>query len=234
MWRPGFVGFSTQRVRELAIEPSFSSWAAVGLVAAEQLVGLADVDLLETDVYIGPRTAIVCDGHALPFADASFDGVVIQAVLEHVLEPSTVVAEIHRVLKRTGVVYAETPFMQQVHEGPYDFTRWTEAGHRRLFRMFSTIESGIAAGPAAGLLWSIAYFARAIPRRPVLQLAMEKLAGLCFIWLKPLDAWLISRPGSTDGASVVYFMGRRAHTPVSDADIVAGYAGTIGIPLRRP
>ena len=34
----------------------------------------------------------------------SFDGVMIQAVLEHVLEPTRVVAEIHRVLKPDGLL----------------------------------------------------------------------------------------------------------------------------------
>jgi len=56
----------------------------------------------------------------------------VQAGLEHVRDLWQVVAEIHRVLKDDGLVYAETPFMQQVHEGPYDFTRFTESGHRYL------------------------------------------------------------------------------------------------------
>ena len=36
----------------------------------------------------------------------------------------------------SGIVYAETPFMQQVHEGAYDFTRYTVLGHRYLFKKF--------------------------------------------------------------------------------------------------
>jgi SAM-dependent methyltransferase/uncharacterized protein YbaR (Trm112 family) len=198
-----------------------------------ELIGVPDLAVVETDVYIGPRTAIVCDGHHLPFADESFDGVVIQAVLEHVVDPVLVVAEIHRVLKPTGVVYAETPFMQQVHEGPYDFTRWTEIGHRRLFRMFKTIDTGVTAGPAVVLLWSIGYFARSFPRRTSTQLAVEKLATVCFVWLKPLDARLVSRPGATDGASGVYFLGLKADVAVDDAEVLAGYRGTIGVPVRR-
>ena len=35
----------------------------------------------------------------------------VQAGLEHVRDPWQVVAEIHRVLKDDGLVYAETPFM---------------------------------------------------------------------------------------------------------------------------
>src|SRR4051812_5240291 len=53
----------------------------------------AGLELVETDVVLGPRTQIVCDAHALPFADETFDGVVAQAVLEHVLDPVRCVAE---------------------------------------------------------------------------------------------------------------------------------------------
>ena len=53
-------------------------------------------------------------------------------------------------LKDDGLVYAETPFLQQVHGGPYDFTRFTHLGHRRLFRKFIELESGATAGAGAG------------------------------------------------------------------------------------
>ena len=64
----------------------------------------------------------------MPFKE--IDLVIIQAVLEHVMYPNKVVSEIYRVLKNDGLIYSETPFMQQVHEGPYDFSRFTESGHR--------------------------------------------------------------------------------------------------------
>jgi len=80
--------------------------------------------------------------HTIFFDASSFDGVIIQAVLEHVVEPNHCVEEIHRVLKENGLVYSETPFMQQVHLGRYDFTRFTHLGHRRLFRKFKEICGG--------------------------------------------------------------------------------------------
>ena len=52
------------------------------------------------------------------------------------LSPPSLQLEIDRVLRLGGLVYAETPFMQHVHEGPYDFTRFTESGHRYLFLPF--------------------------------------------------------------------------------------------------
>ena len=65
---------------------------------------------------------------------------------------------IFRVLKRDGVVYAETPFMQQVHEGAHDFTRFTVTGHRYLFKKFSQITIGGLGGTEIVLAWSIKYF----------------------------------------------------------------------------
>ena len=55
------------------------------------------------------------------------------------------------VYKDDGLVYADTPFMQQVHMGRYDFTRFTYLGHRRLFRKFEEIDSGAVSGPAMAL-----------------------------------------------------------------------------------
>jgi len=110
------------------------------------------------DVSFGPYTKIIADGHDIPFEDETFDCVIVQAVLEHVLDPQRCVAEIHRVLKSSGVVYAETPFMQQVHMKQYDFTRFTHLGHRRLFRYFEEIEHAPLMGPGTVLAWSYAHF----------------------------------------------------------------------------
>ena len=60
------------------------------------------------DVYATQSVDVICDAHYIPYGNGVFDGVWIQAVLEHVLEPSKVVSEIHRVLKDGGVVYADT------------------------------------------------------------------------------------------------------------------------------
>src|SRR4029077_1561389 len=79
----------------------------------DELYAERGVDLIAFDVYASPVTQFVGDGHAIPLADGSLDGVVVQAVLEHVLEPTVVANEIHRVLRTGGIVYADTPFLQQ-------------------------------------------------------------------------------------------------------------------------
>jgi SAM-dependent methyltransferase len=195
----------------------------------EALADAPGVDLWETDVYLTPRVVVACDGHALPFADAAFDGAIVQAVLEHVAEPHRVVAEIHRVLRPGGLVYAETAFMQQVHEGAFDFSRFTDVGHRRLFRLFDEIDRGVAVGPASALLWAARYFARSVPRRtgPAI-LWLDKSVTLALFWLKYLDRILVGRPGAVDGASGFFFLGRRRDDAIDDLEIVKSYRGTIG------
>ena len=120
------------------------------------------VQVIGTDIYHSPHVTLIADGHLLPFADQSVDGVWIQAVLEHVLDPQQVVAEIHRVLRPDGLVFADTPFMQQVHEGAYDFTRFTLSGHRWLFRHFALIDAGTSGGAGLATLWSLRYLVRAM------------------------------------------------------------------------
>lgn len=116
------------------------------------------------DIYPTEHTHFVADAHDLPLPAGSVDGVVIQAVLEHVLEPQRVVDEMWRVLKPDGLVYAETPFLQHVHEGPYDFTRFTESGHRYLFRRFAMLRSGVSGGVGTQMAWSVDYLARGLFR----------------------------------------------------------------------
>jgi SAM-dependent methyltransferase len=196
----------------------------------DQLAGAPDIDLVETDVYLGPRVDVACDGHHLPFADACFDGVIVQAVLEHVADPHQVVAEIHRVLRPHGIVYAETPFMQQVHEGPFDFTRFTDLGHRRLFRQFSEIDRGVAVGPASALLWSLRYFVRSFTRRPSFASAADRAISLSFFWLRYIDHALVGRPGAIDAASGFYFLGIRSDETISDRALVHMYRGLLPSP----
>lgn len=185
------------------------------------------IELLETDVSWGNRTQIICDAHNLPFADAVFDGVIIQAVLEHVVDPYRCVAEIHRVLKPSGIVYAETPFMQQVHMGCYDFTRFTHLGHRRLFRQFQEIESGAANGPGAALAWSYQYFLLSFFESKILRKLTRAFARLTSFYLQYFDYFLINKPGAFDAASGYYFMGRKGGDILDDKELLALYRGSI-------
>jgi SAM-dependent methyltransferase len=194
-----------------------------GGTVGDGLQGLYDdptVDLISFDVYASPVTQFVGDGHSIPLADGSVDGVVVQAVLEHVLEPTVVAAEIRRVLRVGGIVYADTPFLQQVHEGAYDFTRFTDSGHRFLFRSFERIDSGTVAGAGTALRWSVDHWVRSLTR----SVPLGRIVSLAFFWLSWTDRFLDPRH-SVDAASSVFFLGRRTEAPMSGADIIDYYQG---------
>lgn len=184
-----------------------------------------DLQVICSDIDKDADVDLFCDGHDLPFIDDSFDAVVTTVVLEHVLYPERVAAEIHRVLKPSGLLYSEMPFMQQVHEGAYDFTRYSLSGHRRLFNGFSEIESGMVAGPATTLVWSIENFILAFTSRPTLRLVIKGLVRLAFAWIKHIDRFLEKRPEAMDGASCTYFLGAKMDGRVPDDEIIARYVG---------
>jgi len=195
---------------------------------SEAIAGADDLTVVSTDVYLSPQVGAVADGHQLPFEDGTFDGVAVQAVLEHVLDPFQVVAEIHRVLKPGGLVYAETPFMQQVHGGAYDFHRFTHLGHRRLFRHFAEVDSGPCCGPGMALAWSYMYFLRAlfnVPPSGVRRVAVDLFARYTAFWLKYLDSVMLSSPNGYNAASGFYFIGTRAENPLPDHELIAGFVG---------
>lgn len=185
------------------------------------------IKLVETDVTFGPYASIICDAHQLPFADGSFDGVVAQAVLEHVVDPAQCSEEFYRILNDRGLIFAETPFMQQVHCGRYDFTRFTHLGHRRLFRKFEEIESGIACGPGMALAWSWQYFLWSFTTNRPLRTILRIFACFTSFFLKYFDRFLARKPGALDAASGLYFIGRKSDKVLSDRDLVKLYAGSI-------
>jgi hypothetical protein len=122
------------------------------------------------------------------------------------------------VLRREGLVYAETPFMQQVHERAYDFSRFTQSGHRWLFKRFSEISAGPIGGAGVALVWSIRYFSRALGAGSKLSL----LISLPFFWIRYLDAFARGR-AVADAASGFFFLGRRADQAIDPHSMTKYY-----------
>lgn len=185
-----------------------------------------DLEIVGLDVFPSTMTSLVGDAHHLPFASASFDAVWIQAVLEHVLDPAQVVAEIHRVLKPSGLVYADTPFMQQVHAAAFDFQRFTASGHRWLFRRFSEIGSGYVGGPSVTLLWAIRYFLRGLglPER------YASILTLPFSWLRVFDVFM-KRQAALDGACGIWFFGAKSEAMMTAREMIAYYERQKNLPV---
>ncbi len=191
----------------------------------DSLYSRKSFEIVGADVSFGPYVKVISDAHDLPFEDEAFDCVVVQAVLEHVLEPRRCVCEVHRVLKTSGIVYAETPFMQQVHMKQYDFTRFTHLGHRRLFRDFEEIKSGPTCGPGVALAWSYTYFLRSFATSKTMVRLLTAIAHTTSFFLKYFDYYLIDKPGSYDAASAYFFIGKKQHHTLSDKELIAQFKG---------
>ena len=75
---------------------------------------------------------------ALPFIDATFDGVVLTEVLEHCVDPKAAIAEVGRILKPGGLLLVTSPFLWPDHRtADYaDYWRFTEQGWRLLLADF--------------------------------------------------------------------------------------------------
>jgi len=177
-----------------------------------------------SDVDVRGTVDLFCDAHELPFQNESFGGVVASAVLEHVVDPERVAAEMYRVLVSRGFIYSEIPFLQQVHEGAYDFTRYTLSGHRRLLNHFEEISSGVVAGPGTTLAWALEHFALCFTPR-FLVMGVRLVVRAAFFWLKYFDYLFGQSPVAADGASCTFFLGRKSTTRKTDREIVAQYVG---------
>lgn len=94
---------------------------------------------------------VVGDAHALPFADNTFDGVVCETLLEHVLEPERVIAEMERILKPGGQIYILMPFLFAFHAAPNDFSRLTHRGLAHRMKAFDIKSLRPFSGPASAL-----------------------------------------------------------------------------------
>lgn len=166
------------------------------------------ISINSVDVYYSSKITAIADANYLPYESNKFDLVIIQAVLEHVINPKRVVDEIYRVLKVNGMVYAETPFIQSVHEGPYDFTRFTHSGHRWLFKKFEEKTSGVVHGAFTASLFILSYSIAGLLRVNLLGTILRILFSR---FCKILDR-LNNHKSNIDNACGLYFLGTKSES----------------------
>jgi hypothetical protein len=130
------------------------------------------------------------------------------------------------VLKSSGLTYAETPLMQQVHGGCYDFTRYTLLGHRRLFRRFTEIESSAPCGPGMALALSHRYFLLSFTLFHGRQI-VSALAWFTSFFLRFFGPFLIDKPRALDAVSGVYLLGRKSDSVLGDREFLRIYKGLL-------
>ncbi len=70
----------------------------------------------------------------IPLENESIDSVICTQVFEHLENPQNSADEIFRVMKKGGYLVVTVPQMNELHEEPYDFFRYTKFGLESLFK----------------------------------------------------------------------------------------------------
>jgi len=137
----------------------------------------------------------------LPFADQSFDTVLVTEVLEHIENAERAVGELFRILRPGGHALITVPYFYPTHEAPYDYRRFTHFGLTDVLRRhdFDVVDIEAKGGP--GLLLAH-FFALALSRGLESRTNGQGLDR----WLaRPQEAWI-----------------RRRHSVQSDVNSLAG------------
>ncbi len=91
------------------------------------------VDNGSSEAQFGQREAkpdVMADVLDLPLADGSLDTAVCTEVLEHVVDPFRLMAELARVLKSGGYLIVSSPWAAPYHPEPDDYWRFSESALR--------------------------------------------------------------------------------------------------------
>jgi SAM-dependent methyltransferase len=146
--------------------------------------------LVNFDIAAHDNVDVVGDGEHLPFRNEAFDGVVLDAVIEHLARPARVVAEVRRVLKPGGTVLAQVPFLYPFHAAPHDYQRYTPAGLAMLFEEFEVLEVGADRRPGRAVLEVLSAWAAGFSDNRTVSYALRWLTSWFWLPIKWLDPWL--------------------------------------------
>lgn len=122
------------------------------VLSISELGDLSFVVDLDASEVIETRYPAV-DMQALPFADASFDAVISDQVIEHLENPIRAVDESFRVLKPGGLAIHTTCFINYHHPSPKDYWRFSPDALRFLCRDFSDVLQCEGWGNRLAFLW---------------------------------------------------------------------------------
>lgn len=152
---------------------------------------------------------VVSEASNLPFKSGTFDVVLNMVVMEHVPDPGQVVAEMARVLKPNGKIYALIPLTRPEHLQPYDFQRFTRFGIAKLLEQNGFRIDRIE--PSNGALWTAVHYARlAALDQPLKRYGNRSAPGIFLnrLWaalLWPLTTYARATNNLYDDSFPMYF-----------------------------
>lgn len=138
------------------------------------LEGWVNLDIL-------PYTSVdvVGDARRLPCADDTFDLIVSNSMLEHIVQFHEVISECYRVLKPGGYIWMCVPQVCGRHH-TVDYWRWTLPGLKETLKRFEIVSEGarIGTGPFMALLMEATVEA-ALPRPSF----FKEIIRTCILWI---------------------------------------------------
>ncbi len=90
-------------------------------------------EYLTMDTEAGEGVSLVGRAEKIPLGDSSIDSIVCTQVLEHLNKPFESVQEMYRILRTGGHVLITAPQMNELHEEPHDYFRYTKFGLTDMF-----------------------------------------------------------------------------------------------------
>jgi SAM-dependent methyltransferase len=186
--------------------PSTGKVLNVGSGPRRIAAGVINIDL---HPYAG--VDILADASSIPLSDGSVGRIISDNVLEHVENPTAVVAEMYRLLESGGMAYIAIPFIYPFHSSPNDYQRWTKPGLAELFKRFEIVDTGVRAGPFSALVAYMCHlcgflFSFGSAR---LDSLITNLAMFVFFPIKFLDTVFSRWPRAENMAAVLYCVIRK-------------------------
>lgn len=168
--------------------------------------------LKNLNIVVARGVDLAANAYRLPFTDAAIAGIHCEAVLEHLEFPDAAVAEMFRVVRPGGLVYAATPFLQPYHAYPDHYQNYTLRGHRRLFERagFTVLDAGTCVGPTFALLDLMANYARELTPGRIPSRALEHALRLAGRVLRLPDLTLRHHPNAEKLASSTFVLAVRS------------------------
>lgn len=90
------------------------------------------------DIRPGAGVDVILDLHSINLPEESVGTVLVLETLEHVEFPRKAIEEVHRILKKGGILIISSVMNFPIHEHPHDYWRFTPEGFKSLLRPFDS------------------------------------------------------------------------------------------------
>jgi SAM-dependent methyltransferase len=129
----------------------------------------------------------LCDVHHIPFGEATFDIVVLSAVLQYCRDPYQVASELLRVLKPGGILYVDAPFVQPYCPDTLDLFRFSKDALGIIFNQFEIQQCDTSIPGGSALAFYCQSLARNATGNRYVDYAFGFIVSICILPLAYLN-----------------------------------------------